>query len=91
MRRTHRAFFEKRGYDKEFYEPFREGWTALHSNAQAKRSNLEALLQDRIYTPPFLVIGTRSYRRAFAGLDIADLLARVDLDPTEALDSWMSE
>ncbi len=89
MRRTYKAFFRDRGAEPELREAFREGWVELHERAQGRRPQLEELFEERIFREPYLVIGTSSYRRAFASIDAADVLERVDLDPVEALDSWM--
>ena len=88
-RRNYREFFGRGGAQVDLVGPFREGWIELTRRAQERRANLEALLRRRIHSEPFLIIGTHSYRRAMAGMDIEDLLARLTLDPAQVLDGWM--
>ena len=88
-RRNYREFFGTRGAEPELIDPFREGWCELTRNAQARRATLEEMLRDRILSEPFLIIGTHSYRRAMAEIDIEDFLARLTLGPIEVLEGWM--
>jgi hypothetical protein len=40
-------------------------------------------MEQRAYTEPFLIVGTRSYRRAFARVDVDDIRSRIEQDPVE--------
>lgn len=88
-RRNYREFLGTRRGEPELVAAFRNGWIDLSHRAQQCRERLEGLLRRRVYTEPYLIIGTRAYRRAMAEIDVEDLLARVALDPVEVLDDWM--
>ncbi len=88
-RRIQREFFGDRAYEPELLEPFREGWIQLTRDAQARAADLEQLLRRRTYREPYLIIGTRAYRRAFAAIDIDDILGRLARPPEEVLEEWM--
>lgn len=89
IRRIQREFFGARAYEPRLLEPFCEGWIELTRTAQRRSSELEQLLRDRAYREPYLIIGTRAYRRAFAGIDIDDILGRLALAPEAVLADWM--
>ena len=89
IRRIQREFFGSRAYEPGLLEPFRDGWIQLTHTAQRRSSDLEQLLRERAYREPYLIIGTRAYRRAFAGIDIDDILGRLALAPESVLADWM--
>jgi len=65
---------------------FKTGWLEMYHSIKSRRSELEALLQARVYSEPPLIIGTRGYRRAMARIDIRDMMQRIDDDAMEAFD-----
>ncbi len=85
MRRVRRMFFDTRGATAAQLGAFRRGWLDVHDRARQRRAHLLEIMRRRIYRRPFLVIGTRAYRRAMAGIDLDAFLARLDLDPEEAV------
>jgi hypothetical protein len=87
MRRAHREFFGDS--PPAILAAYRDGWIRLHRLAQERRERLRALLEQRLYRQPYLVVGTRAYRRAMARLDIEDLLSRVDGDPERSFEEWL--
>jgi len=89
MRRARRTFLDTRAAAPELVAAFRRGWIELHQRARQRRARLGELLRERIYTEPFLIIGTHAYRRAMAGIDLDDLLSRIDLDPVTAVEACL--
>ena len=45
-------------------------------------SEIEATLRDRIYSEPYIIIGTNAYRRAMCGIDIDDIMTRIETTHT---------
>ena len=82
-RRAMGTFLELESLDSELARAFRRGWVDTFRAVQARQDALCALIEERIYTSPHLVIGTQSYRRAMARLDLEDMRERFLQDPEE--------
>lgn len=85
-RRARRSFLPNDDQGRHLGERFKQGWIALFERARGKLDAIEALLMDRIYTTPYLIIGTQSYRRAMALSDVGDISQRIREDPIAAFD-----
>ncbi len=86
VRRARSEFFGIQGASAEVLRAFREGWLATFEALAAQSDEICGLLDERVYREPFLVIGTRSYRRAMARVDVADLRGRLAEAPETILD-----
>jgi hypothetical protein len=80
-RRAMGTFLKVDGVDEEPGRSFKAGWVAGFRQIQERRERLLALIEDRAYREPYLIIGTQSYRRAMARLDIQDVRQRMEQDP----------
>jgi HAD superfamily hydrolase (TIGR01509 family) len=80
-RRARRTFFETDSLETHAASAFREGWIDVYRRAQRERDVLCGMLEDRVSRPPYLIIGTQSYRRAMARFDVHDIRRRIDQDP----------
>jgi putative hydrolase of the HAD superfamily len=80
-RRARRTFMETEGLDTDLAAAFRGGWIDFARQVQRQRDEIVGLFRDRVLREPYLVIGTQSYRRAMAGVDIDDMEDRIGEDP----------
>ncbi len=69
-------------------EIYRRGFLDCFESIRAQERSLLGLIEERVYREPCLVVGTSSYRRAMAGVDIDDIRARLASPPVEILDSF---
>ncbi len=82
-RRARRTFFETDSLDSIAASAFREGWLDIYRRAQREVEPLCAMLVERVVRPPYLIIGTQSYRRAMALTDVRDIRRRIEQDPEQ--------
>lgn len=80
-RRARRTFFETDSLETSAAAAFREGWLDIYRRAQRDVERLCGLLEARVTRPPYLIIGTQSYRRAMARADVRDIRRRIEQDP----------
>jgi len=80
-RRARRAFFHVEGPDCPLAHAFKEGWIAMYGRIQAAGDVACESIERRIYQEPWLVIGTRAYRRPMARRDLEDIRKRLGQDP----------
>lgn len=80
-RRARRTFFETDSLESTAAAAFREGWLEIYRRAQREVDRLCGLLEERVARPPYLIIGTQSYRRAMARADVRDIRRRIEQDP----------
>lgn len=83
-RRAMRSFVEPESAESERGRAFRSGWISAYRHVQSKVDPICRRIDDRVHTRPFLIIGTSSYRRAMATIDVEDIRKRILRDP-EAL------
>lgn len=88
MRRARRTFINTEEGDPWSVQAFRRGFLQLFTRLQNDSDRILGLLEERIYTEPYLVIGTQAYRRAMARVDLDDIRGRLLGDPVKALDSF---
>jgi FMN phosphatase YigB (HAD superfamily) len=86
IRRTRRAFLPIDDKRHPFVLAFFAGWMAAYRRAQERRGAIAKYLSDRIYRTPYLIIGTQSYRRAMARIDIQDIDSRIAEDAQAAFE-----
>jgi len=83
-RRAMRSFLELDRLGSEIGRAFKSGWVETFDLARADSASLCGRLEKRIYQAPYLVIGTRSHRRAMARMDVEDIESRM-LQDAEAI------
>lgn len=82
-RRAMGTFLKLDSLESEMAVAFRSGWVAAFRQIQSESALLCRWIEERIYEEPFVIIGTRAYRRAMAKIDVDDIRSRIDQDPEE--------
>ncbi|MFW6198387.1 MAG: HAD family hydrolase [Acidobacteriota bacterium] len=80
-RRAMRSFLVPESPDSERGRAFRDGWLRTYRLVQRRRQEILGRIRERVHDEPPLIIGTRSYRRAMADIDVDDMARRIDADP----------
>jgi len=88
MRRGRGEFFDTKTAPAEFVDAYRRGFLETYRQFQDLGDDLTDFIADRVYTSPPLVVGTRRYRRAMAGIDLQDIRKRLGEDPREVVDRF---
>lgn len=83
--RARGEFFDVRQVPQEVTQAFGRGFLDQYELLKSRRRQLLEVMREQVYTPPYLVAGTRAYRRALAAIDLEDLEGRLDEDPAEIL------
>jgi len=83
--RARRSFFELPP-EHEVPVAFRAGFLDFYRAQGPNAGALCALVEERIHAEPPLVIGTHSYRRAMATIDLDDIRQRLAMEPETAFD-----
>ncbi|MFV2071601.1 MAG: HAD family hydrolase [Thermoanaerobaculales bacterium] len=86
LRRGRGEFFDTETAPVEFVSAYRRGFVETFERFQDLGEELTSFVADRVYTSPPLVVGTRRYRRAMAGIDLQDIRTRLSEDPHEVVD-----
>ena len=86
LRRARSAYFPLKGTPAEVVESYRQGVVDEYVRFKAQADDTCEVIRSRVYTEPYLVVGTRGYRRAMAGLDITGIRQRLDDDPARVAD-----
>jgi hypothetical protein len=86
LRRARAAYFPLDGTPDEVVEAYRQGVLDQYDRFVARADDICDALRARVYTEPYLVIGTRGYRRAMAGLDLDGIRDRLADDPQRVAD-----
>lgn len=89
MRRCRRAFIPTFTSQKMFLA-YKEGWIQAYHKVQALHRPIEELLKSSINTSPYPMIGTHSYRRAMANIDIEEIIMRLKENPLKSYE-WTLE
>jgi HAD superfamily hydrolase (TIGR01509 family) len=82
-RRAMRGFVEPEGPATPLAESFKAGWVETFARARERRDSMCGRIEERVYQRPYLIVGTRAYRRAMARIDVDDMRDRMDQDPEE--------
>lgn len=69
-------------------ERYRRGFLDCFESVRAQESSILSLIEERVYRDPYLIVGTSSYRRAMARVDIDDIRGRLTSPPAEVLESF---
>lgn len=85
MRRARKTFIETESCAPDLREAFRAGFVDQFLRVRNGRDALLTMMRERLARPPFLVIGTHSYRRAMSRVDVDDIAERLELEPEAAL------
>ncbi len=83
--RVRGEFFDVRTVGEEIRAAFSHGFLAQYEVLQSLKEALLNVVRQSAYTPPYLIVGTRAYRRAMAAIDLEDLSQRLQEDPRGVL------
>ncbi len=83
--RARGEFFDVRQAPQEVTRAFGRGFLDQYELLKSGRRQLLELVREQVYTPPYLIAGTRAYRRALAAMDLEDLEGRLAEDPVDVL------
>lgn len=85
LRRARSEFFAVEHASREVLASYREGFLTAYRDIRERAEPCLQMIRERAYRPPYLVVGTRSYRRAMAELDIDSIRNRLEEDPEAVL------
>jgi putative hydrolase of the HAD superfamily len=83
IRRAMGTFLQLDSLESPTARAFSRGWCRFFHDLQSRKEDICGRIEERAYTEPFLIVGTRAYRRAFARLDVEDIRMRIGQDPEE--------
>lgn len=83
-RRTRRTFLREEEAGEACLASFGRGWCELYYDLKKRKDEIVEILRERIHREPYLVIGTRRYRRAMADVDVFHIARRLDENPEES-------
>ncbi|MEP0774955.1 MAG: HAD family hydrolase [Acidobacteriota bacterium] len=83
--RARSEFFDVRQVPQEVTQAFGRGFFDQYELLRSRRRQLLELVREQVYTPPYLIAGTRAYRRALADIDLEDLEGRLAENPADIL------
>lgn len=78
VRRARRSFTKNEDRTSEEIQLFAKGWKRSFFLASEKKQEICNIIRERIDVGR-IIVGTKSHRRAFASVDLHDLLERIDL------------
>jgi HAD superfamily hydrolase (TIGR01549 family) len=78
VRRARRCFTRTENRNSEEIRLFLKGWERTFEIAASKKQAIADIIRERMDAGQ-LIVGTKSHRRAFASIDLHDLLERIDL------------
>ena len=85
-RRARRSFLAVEDRTLPLPQIFRDGWLDAYNRVQLSAKAILDIVHERLYQNPPLIIGTQSYRRAMARIDIEDMRARIVQNSTVAFE-----
>ena len=88
--RARAEFFDARTAAPDAVRAYRDGFLAQYRDLKARADWICDLIGRRIRERPRLIIGTRGYRRAMAGLDLDDIRSRLAADPGPILEQLLA-
>ena len=83
--RTRGEFFDVRAVPAEVSRACEDGFLESYREIKSRGDAICDLIGRRLYERPYLVIGTRGYRRAMARIDLDDIRERIAADPGPVL------
>lgn len=87
--RARNEFFDLRNVGRDVVDGFGEGFLATYDDLKSRAHELCAALEARLYQEPFLLIGTSSYRRSMARIDVEDIRGRILEEPQRVLEKLL--
>ncbi|HVN77214.1 MAG TPA: HAD family hydrolase [Thermoanaerobaculaceae bacterium] len=88
--RARGEFFDVRTAASEAIRAYGEGFLAAYGELGRRAEAICAAIRGRLAQRPYLVIGTRGYRRVMAEFDVADIAGRLSADPRPILDQLLA-
>jgi HAD superfamily hydrolase (TIGR01509 family) len=85
MRRARRSFIQEEDIPAETYVAFKDGFRGFFGKMSAMRHDIVGFIDERIHRKPYLVLGTHSYRRAMASVDVREIGDRLTHDPDHVI------
>jgi len=85
-RRARRSFLAVEDRTTRLPQLFRDGWIDAYRRVKQNGQEIVDLVLNRLYQNPPLIIGTQSYRRAMAKIDVEDMRARIEQEPEIAFE-----
>lgn len=85
MRRARRSFVQEESVSEETYLALKDGFTSFLREMDRRRNAIVAFIDERIHRKPYLVLGTHSYRRAMASVDVNEIADRLTHDPEQVV------
>ncbi len=82
-RRARRTFLKEEEHGQHNLEAFGRGWCDYYHHLKSEKGRIIQMLRERVRRKPYLIIGTRSYRRAMAEIDVEYISRRLDESPEE--------
>ena len=83
MTRCRRSFLDTDRAEAHLRDAFRAGFADQFREVQRRSRELVDLIEERLYRKPYIIIGTRAYRRAMAKIDLEDIAGRLKGIPEE--------
>jgi len=85
MRRARRSFVHEEAIAPEIYVSYQKGFRDCFRAMNARLDAVVDFLSERVRREPYLVIGTHSYRRAMAMIDVHEIADRLTHDPDQVM------
>ena len=86
LRRARHAYFPLAGTPPAVVDAYRQGVLDGYRMFKTAADDILDLIANRMYREPYLIVGTRAYRRAMARIDLEDIAGRLDEDPGRVAD-----
>lgn len=85
MRRARRSFIQEEDIPEDTFRSYKSGFRDFFREMSAKHDEVVGFIDERIHRKPYLVLGTHSYRRAMAAVDVRNIGDRLGHDPDEVM------
>lgn len=86
IRRTRRSFIKEEDKSQRLPQAFRAGWIDAYIKIYESVEIMADMLRHKIYGDTPIIIGTKAYRRAMAGIDLSDILLRASENPEHSFE-----
>jgi len=85
MRRARRSFVQEESISAATYTAYQAGFREFFRHMASIRDEIVEFLDERVHRKPYLVLGTHSYRRAMASVDVREIGDRLTHDPDQVM------
>jgi len=85
MRRARRSFVQEESIPPETYLAYQAGFREFFRHMASIKDDIVSFLDERVHRRPYLVLGTHSYRRAMASVDVREIGDRLTHDPDQVM------